>query len=243
MGKIWYHHRIGEYMKYLLVFLFSFSLFAKETRIKIAVIDTGVSRFQEQYLCKGGKKSLVDDLGYDTNGHGTNIISILASGLDFSKYCIISYKVFSSYSYDGILAVAINEAIMDKVQYINLSAAGTGSSFSEKHAIEQTIKNGIYIFIAGGNDSKNLDKKCDVYPACYRFDSQYFKVIGATDTGTSNTGSFFYAYAKGRKQGFPPMTGTSQATPNALIFFITKVTPIQRPFMVDDIFHDQGGLF
>ena len=50
--------------------------FGFETRIKIGIIDSGISFSQSlgDHLCKDGRKSaIIFDSGLDRNGHGTNV--------------------------------------------------------------------------------------------------------------------------------------------------------------------------
>ena len=57
----------------LLAMIISVSTMA-EDRIKIAVVDTGISYSQANaaYSCKGEHKSFIDNSIYDNHGHGTN---------------------------------------------------------------------------------------------------------------------------------------------------------------------------
>lgn len=67
----------------------------------------------------------------------------------------------------------------------------------------------------------DLDKKCQYFPACYDFDSKNFHVVGSTTgyknsyggiTSYSNYGKKVTSWEDGTNKGFPPLSGTSQAT-------------------------------
>jgi hypothetical protein len=77
--------------------------------------------------------------------------------------------------------------------------------------------------VAAGNEDISLDDRCVIYPACYLKQMREMKevvnvsnfiVVGAKDTGSSNTGLVVTVTAVGKNQGYPKMTGTSQATAN-----------------------------
>jgi hypothetical protein len=191
--------------------LLNFELTARaDDRIKIGIIDSGISiqQSKSKILCKDGLKSTFSD-GIDRNGHGTNIFYLVSRNLDPKKVCIISYQVLIL-GMDSYLT-ALNKAHHDHVKYLNISMVGYDSDISEQFLLGVMLFNGTKINVAAGNEKQNLDKKCDVYPACYNFGKR-FSVIGARDVEESNFGSFIKSYEKGFQQGIPSKTGTSQAT-------------------------------
>jgi hypothetical protein len=92
----------------------------------------------------------------------------------------------------------------------------SGTYFGKKEfdVIKKFIINGGVLTVAAGNNSSNLDKKCNAFPACYRKLLPYknFHVVGASDTGSSNYGKVVTDIEKGSNVGFPVMSGTSQAS-------------------------------
>ena len=84
----------------LLLFLFLgiSQLKAAKNRIRVAVIDTGISYKQSQanYACKGGHRSFIDNDIYATHQHGINIISIISKTMNPKTHCIVSYKFYNS---------------------------------------------------------------------------------------------------------------------------------------------------
>jgi hypothetical protein len=89
-------------------------------------------------------------------------------------------------------------------------------------------------FVAAGNDRKNLDYECDIFPACYTFANVY--PVGALDpvfgehANVSNHGRriklwFDGSVAKGFREENP---ATSYATPRALSEFIYRLSIIER---------------
>jgi len=198
----------------LLLAIFILSEIKAENRIKIAIIDSGISLQQSQskILCENGNVGLFDD-GIDDHSHGTNIFGLIANNLNYKKYCIISYKVWSPTNQNSIkyMKKAIRLAILNNVKYLNISMGGTSYDSSEFFWLKRASKY-MSIFVAAGNDGKNL-KDCDYYPACYRNTiKNNFYVVGAYDIKQSNYGNIVDFYGKGLNMGTPAMTGTSQAT-------------------------------
>ena len=211
---------------------------AIEKRIKIGVVDTGVSYSLEKstipYLCENGRKSTIpNDYGFDNHGHGTNVISQIANKMNVKTHCIISYKVWErglsghdsiQYSID-----ALRMALRDRVSFLNVSMSGMKDNLIEFNLYKTAVKRGIIISVAAGNDMLNLDKKCEVFPACYRniINENSFNVVGAYDVKTANRGKVVNRYETGKNvrcprlkgiktRGYrltcPTLSGTSQAT-------------------------------
>ena len=202
--------------------------YSKEARIKIGVIDTGIARNQSKWLCRKGRVSFKEPFkspkyGWDRQGHGENVIGLITKGLDPQKFCIVSYKVYDN---DKDLALvkdfinAINMAIKAKVKVLNISMGGPSYVKKEYAAIVKALGSGMKINVAAGNDSKNLNKQCDYYPACYiktlRMSTKKafsFHVIGAYNLKYSNYGNQIVTnFENGRNVGIPVTSGTSQAT-------------------------------
>jgi hypothetical protein len=187
--------------------------------IRIAVIDTGFDmRYIRQVkVCKDGHKDFTNTSLQDTNGHGTNVAGLISIHAANEDYCLIFMKVFA----DGVkqpvsTTVAAFDAARElKVDIINYSASGEWSYKTEEFATRKVLKAGIVLVVAAGNEHKNLDKKCDTYPACY--DGRVV-VVGNKYIGqpapSSNYGSVIDVWEMGTnvKSINGRMTGTSQAT-------------------------------
>lgn len=208
-------------MIWLLSFLFSTTVsHAAETRIKIAIIDTGYTHSEkvDKYLCVGEHVSFVDDSPFqDTVGHGTNIAGLITNGLDPNKYCIVIVKFFKGPKGSAKVVESILYALTQKVSYMNLSLGGQRQYEAEKQAIIKALNSGVKVAAAAGNDGKNLDLDCYYYPACYNdvLKNPRFHIVGSNTISWhrySNYGSIVKYREDGTNKGLPPQTGTSQAT-------------------------------
>ena len=214
-------------MKTLLILLFvilsTYNSYA-ETRIKIVVIDSGISKVYKNrpYLCKDGIKTVLNDDGFDEVGHGTNVIGLIVKNMNIKKYCIVSIKTWSrKLTFSQIRRATIDSVMMAsnyKTPYINISMAGGLNSIAELDFIKKIIDSGTTISVAAGNDGRKLDKlTCFTFPACYKYDltpkqQKKFIVISSNTTEYPNTGDVVDYYLDGKDKGFPKMSGTSQAT-------------------------------
>lgn len=192
----------------------------EETRVKIAVIDTGVNVNEKlkPFLCKGGHISLVDDYPLrdaNINMHGTNVVGLISENLDPKRECILMIKFYK----DGLatdffkkVRTAVDYAVFREAKFINMSLGGDGASDLEKLAILSALEKGIRVSVAAGNDRRNLDWNCYYYPACYRFNRTTFHVVGSTTGKYSNFGKKITHWEDGTNVGTPKMRGTSQAT-------------------------------
>jgi subtilisin family serine protease len=212
-------------IKYLLLILISTYTLA-ETRQKIVVIDTGISFAQslKPYMCKNGKLSTSNDWK-DVDGHGTNIVGLIGDRINPKKTCVVSIKLdlknSKNIEMDVIKSMLMAENL--KPVGVNISMAGNFSSRLELLSIVRMISSGVKVIVAAGNEGVNLDRNCYIYPACYLAEIKKekkiinisnFIVVGAKDVSVSNTGSVVTVTTNGSKQGFPVMSGTSQATAN-----------------------------
>lgn len=200
-------------------------LSSPESRIKIAVVDTGIilSDTIKPYICADGHKDFTATGLNDRHGHGTNVAHLIAQSIDPSTHCLVIVKwldpmtpgMLTSYN----LAAATKYAAYSDVKYINISAGGNSQLKKEKEAIQYGLEQGIRIVVAAGNDSWNLGEGCDHFPACYPTNSPNFYVVGALDSKGqkayfSNYGGPVNAWAPGMRQSWKTtiiMSGTSQA--------------------------------
>ena len=139
--------------------------------IKIAVIDTGVDHLHPDLFGFGpggkivGGYNFVDEskMPVDPNGHGTEVSGIIASDGQLSgiapKATIFAYKV----SDDGknvssdLIIKAINKAIEDDVDIINISLGVNKTNSKIDDAVSKATRNGIVVVVAAGNDGPGLE--------------------------------------------------------------------------------------
>lgn len=189
-----------------------------EKRLRIAVVDTGISDFQvkKPYMCKDvAYVTESKNNEFDKNGHGTNVIGLIGSQIDVKKYCITSYGTHNWQYMAGYLKM-LDIATQEKPFAINLSWASEGFSFVEFELLKQLSDNGTVIVTAAGNKAVKLTKdKCETFPAC---NSVHFKknfyVIGMIDDNKTNWGPVISQYYVGNNIGFPLKTGSSQSAAN-----------------------------
>lgn len=161
------------------------SKFDIETRMKVAVIDTGfdlskVSKASD-YLCRGPVHMDVTGTGLrDANGHGTNIVGVIGNEIDSSKYCVVVYKYWANFLSGSLeLGVVLELILKEKgVVAVNLSSCGRGRFEREADLIKRVVNKNIVFVNASGNDDIDLNKQCIIYPPCYSIDSSNFVVVG-----------------------------------------------------------------
>lgn len=205
-----------------------------ETRIKIAVIDTGVHRImaKEKFMCKDKPVSFADGNPYDYHGHGTNIIGTIGQSINPETHCIVSIDFYSGNSKTDTKATldALKYVLTDPaIRYVNMSLGGPGFSNTEKNLIQRILVRGIVLTVAAGNDSSNLDSpNYEYYPALYRKTLKYpnFHVV-RSKLPSSNYGSVVTATMSGDiKPNFfyaRRMQGTSQASAQYMAKLIKDV--------------------
>lgn len=196
-----------------------------QPKYKIAIIDTGYNRYsqgEKLKLCDGGHFDYqygFPSIGY-VNNHGTTIGNIIAESLKDVDYCAIIIqwgKEDGVYPYKNYLS-ALARAKQEGATFINLSLAGVKSDMKEKRLLTSLTDGGAIVFVASGNEHKDLDFECDVFPACYRMHN--VKVVGSFDFKGANYGSVV-DYAESGYAGKD--YGTSFAVPRALANYILKL--------------------
>lgn len=134
--------------------------------IKIAVIDTGVD-FNHPDLFGWGPDGKViggynfiqeGELPLDTNGHGTQVAGVIAADGQLigvaPKAKILAYKVSENgeaVSSDLIIK-AIDKAIEDGADIINISLGVNKTNASIEHAVNRALAKEIFVVTAAGND-------------------------------------------------------------------------------------------
>lgn len=134
------------------------------------------------------------DFGVD---HGTHVAGIVGAvgnnslgvaGVNWQVKLMI-LKVTDDEGYGGTDAIisAVNYAIDNGADIINLSLGEYEPSAFEEEAIEAATDNNILVIGAVGNDNKNLDND-PIYPACYD------KVLGIGATNRNDERAYFSNY-------------------------------------------------
>lgn len=139
--------------------------------IKIGVIDTGIDYNHPDLLGYGPSGKVVGGYDYvnsnekplDTNGHGTEVAGIISADGNFSGVApeskLYAYKVSSTgeaVSSDYIVR-AINQAVQDGVNVINISLGINKTNDDIDNAIDEAVRKGIVVVVAAGNNGPEND--------------------------------------------------------------------------------------
>lgn len=203
--------------------------------IHIAVLDTGCDI---NHKCLSDRivetKNFIngtDDVT-DKNGHGTHVSGIIASNRVKEGMTGIApevslhiYKVLGDNgdgNYDAIVQ-ALDQAINQKVDIINMSLGGTEANEKMHELINKAIKNGICVVCASGNEANGDNGSVDEisYPGFWR---EVIEVGSMEQDGTmskfsnSNHNIDLVAYGGQITSCYPnnkyaTTSGSSQATP------------------------------
>lgn len=182
----------------MILFLLSLMIQAKEP-IRVAVIDSGFNPYvvNKLNLCDNlPVKTFGNPISYRQVEHGTNVVGLIEKyAKNKSKFCFILIRgLYTTKS----TVDSIYYAIKVKAHVINYSGTGSYESEDEYNAIYAFLKTGGKFFASAGNDSKDLDKKCDAFPACYRtlnikvvtnketYSNKYSKAIVSDKDGTND---------------------------------------------------------
>lgn len=160
-------------------------------KVRVGIIDTGVGPHQD--LKVTGGKNLVtgeDETDYGDNGegHGTHVGGIIgangkihgvAAGVE-----IMSYRVFpkGEGASNFHIMKAIDQAIIDKCDVINMSLGQTEDDEGIDSYIKEAYNAGILCFVANGNDSRSPVS----FPAAYSL-SIAVSAMGRKSTFPSNS--------------------------------------------------------
>lgn len=166
--------------------------------VVVAVLDTGLDTNHEDLkgrIAPGGYNFIDNSTSvYDLNGHGTAVSGVIAATTNNSKgitgvageFNIKVLPLQVGYS-DGVIYQddvirAIDYAIEKKVDIINMSFGGSGSSKSEQQAMNRAIKHGISLVAAAGNEGNTTY----MYPASYE---------GVISVGAINEANKLYSFS------------------------------------------------
>jgi hypothetical protein len=163
-------------------------LYGGDSSVVIAVLDTGIA--YENYVDQSTSYQKAPDFslttfvsGYDflnsdthandDNGHGTHVAATIAestnnglngAGLAFSS-SIMPVKVLDRNGVGNMsdIATAIDYAVANQADIINLSLGYTSPSQTLKEAVDRALAAGVVVVAAAGNDSRGSLS----YPALY----------------------------------------------------------------------------
>jgi len=171
------------------------SIQAKEDRIMVAVVDTGIDPIPQlrPYLCKSGHEDFTGTGHADTIGHGTDVAYLISKNINPKTHCIVSFKWGDKeYISDESFHRAIVKVSHSKAMYINISAGGRVPSVLEKAAIEFALARGAKVIVSAGNDGMDMSIACVQFPACYQYSIPGFHVVGSLTS--SNERAFWSNY-------------------------------------------------
>jgi hypothetical protein len=206
--------------------------------VKVAVIDTGISKHHPDLKVAGGKSFVEGSSSYhDNNGHGTHVAGIIAAqNNDIGSIGVApGVEMFAIKSLDeegngnqtDVIA-GIEWAIENDIDIINLSITSPLSTIALKSVLEKANDRGILVIAASGNDTTGSGQIGNdiMYPA------RYPTVIGVGATNKENGKPIFsyvgssleyvapgeriystYVSENGTSNGYAYMSGTSMATP------------------------------
>lgn len=202
-----------------------------------AVLDTGcdIHHISLKDSIIGGRNFTdegdIDDFS-DLHGHGTHVAGLIASqGYDIFEGGIapqaklLICKVLTSKGYGGVESIidAINYAIENRVNVINMSLGSTMPSDELYEVIHKAIDNNIIVCCASGNmgqgDNGVIDELC--YPGAYQEVIEVGSInYNKLPSRFSNSNNVLDCVCYGedilstfKNNGFALMSGTSQATP------------------------------
>lgn len=195
--------------------------------VLVAVLDSGVDTDHELLADRlvessanvsstGEADSIEDDYG-----HGTHVAGIIVNNT-LENVKIKPYKVLNKYGNGSLssIALAVDMAVEDGVDIINMSLSGDGESKRMTEAVNNAVANDINVVVAAGNRSLDLDEHY-ISPACVEsaitvsatdkndklaYYSNYDGTIDIASTGTDIESSYL-------NNTYLSMSGTSMATP------------------------------
>ena len=218
--------------------------------IRIGVVDSGIYASHldlspNVLTSYGGCFDSVYSNAYeDVCEHGTHVAGIIAAKGNNNRgvagvcwdAALISYRISNSLTSATSVSLygaasAVNQAMLDGVEFLNMSFAGTYTN-----ALYTAISNynGLAI-CAAGNESANIDTN-PVYPASYNLDNiitvgnstQADLPRDSSNYGSANVdlfapGTAIYSTGVGNNDYYVNMTGTSMAAP-----FVTGTAALIR---------------
>ncbi len=195
--------------------------------VLVAILDSGVDTDHELLADRLVESSAnVSSTGEadsveDDYGHGTHVAGIVVNNT-LENVKIKPYKVLNKYGNGSLssIALAVDMAVADGVDVINMSLSGDGESKRMTEAVNNAVANDINVVVAAGNRSLDLDEHY-ISPACVESAitvsatdkkdnladySNYDGTIDIATTGTDIESSYL-------NNTYLSMSGTSMATP------------------------------
>lgn len=157
--------------------LLSLLINAQENKqVRVAVIDAGFAQNISKLvnLC-GPVKIIKTRSTSEFISHGTSVVGLI----DYYKgnKTKVCYILVAHMGNVESFAESINYANQQNADVINISASGYSRDEKEYIALKDFLfkDKKRLVFISAGNSKNNLNKKCDVFPACYKL--QRIKVV------------------------------------------------------------------
>jgi hypothetical protein len=208
----------------------------------VAVIDSGVNRTGTDLNGTGQVAQVLDGCDWvtsptnvcrgtgvvDENGHGTHVAGIIAAkndGVGITGVApgsqILPLRVLdaSGSGYLSDIAAAIDYAVINNADVINLSLGGTANYYLIEEAVNRAVAAEVVVVAAAGNSGPN--NTLPSYPAAY---GNVIAVAATDSSGVvanySNQGSYLDIAAPGSAiistypNGYASLSGTSMASPH-----------------------------
>ena len=177
----------------------------------------------------------------ETLSHATHIAGIIVANT-LSNVKLYSYDVFGKYAETStlLISLAIDCAIRDQIQVINLSLGGDGSE-TLKASLQNAYDNNVVLVAAAGNDG--VDCSINEWPACFpgaitvSAVDKNCRVASWSNYGDSvdiaAPGDEIYSCLCGNSYGY--MSGTSMATPfvTAAAAWVIAYLPAYSPDAIE----------
>lgn len=206
--------------------------------IKVAVIDSGVQANHEDLNGVTGRNFVTTEGGAngpayneDNGNHGTHVAGIIAAVANNNKggagiapeatirsYCVMTKASGGTSAYGSDVMRAINAAVIDGNDIINMSLGGPMYSADYATVVDQAYKKGVALFVSAGNDDSDA----------YNFPAAYPGSISVAAVDQNGARASFSNFGNSVKLAFPGvdilstvptgydyMSGTSQASPAA----------------------------
>lgn len=220
--------------------------------VTVAVVDTGVDHTHEflkdrvvptriNTCGEGERNSSMDD-----NGHGTQIAGVIVDSTP-DNVTVRAYKALDRYGNGTLVSVAaaINCAVKDGVDVINISLGFYEESEVLKSAIHNAYVNDIFIVASAGNDKTDAPYYPSSYNEVVRVGAVNERGIVAnfsnyTDIDISAPGVSVYTTTL--NNGYQNVSGTSIASPfvASVAAMILSVSPEATPEDLTNIITDNA---
>ncbi len=154
--------------------MFGYSAAKKDSdgyAVDVGVIDSGVQHdhdFLAGRVVDTGFNSISDNgSAYDDRGHGTHVAGIIVANT-LSNVTVYAYKALNSKGSGTAtqVSLAIDAAIEDNMDVLNLSVQMKGFSDTLYEAVVRAYNAGITVVVAAGNAGVNLDE-IQYSPGCF----------------------------------------------------------------------------